>query len=79
MQYKTGDRVVIVKHRTPTMNASGGMDKYLGKPVTIDHVIGNRGVERYTIAEDCGRWIWCDSMFNHQATAAMGGDTYKRF
>ncbi len=58
-KYKIGDTVKVAKERTNLMNAMGGMDKYLGKFVTITNVGGGT----YSILEDSGGWTWHDEMF----------------
>lgn len=64
MKYKAGDRVRVVSKRTFNMNIDGGMDKYLGRVVTI---VGFHPDGDYQIAEDRGEccgcgWHWHDSM-----------------
>lgn len=55
MKYKVGDVVKIASERTENMNARGMMDKYLGKTMKITRTDG-----RYRMAEDGGKWSWCD-------------------
>lgn len=66
MKYKVGDRVRVVSKRTFNMNIDGGMDKYLGRVVTI---VGFHPDGDYQIAEDRGEycgcgWSWQDDMFD---------------
>lgn len=53
--YSIGDKVRIVENRTDTMNIGGLMDEYLGKVLTVKHVI-------YTayVMEECPRWVFSD-------------------
>lgn len=68
-KYKVGDRVRIVNHRTFHMNDAGGMDKWLGKTMTIKEQHG----DGYKMLEDeneycgCG-WFWDDNMIAGSAT-----------
>lgn len=62
-KYKVGDRVRIVNHRTFNMNDGGGMDKWLGKTMTIKTVLPFG----YFMVEDreegfFGGWYWDDDM-----------------
>ena len=62
-KYKVGDKVRIVNHRTMYMNISGGMDKWLGKTMTIKTVLPFG----YYMVEDreegfCTGWYWDDDM-----------------
>lgn len=64
-KYKVGDKVRIVDHRTENMSPFGGMDKWLGKVMTI------RGLSwsGYWMEEDYGEymgngWMWDDSMIS---------------
>nr|DAH41757.1 MAG TPA: hypothetical protein [Caudoviricetes sp.] len=62
-KYKVGDRVRIVNHRTSNMNDGGGMDKWLGKTMTIKTVLPFG----YFMVEDredgfFGGWYWDDDM-----------------
>lgn len=66
-KYKVGDKVRIVDHRTGHMNHSGGMDKWLGKVMTIRNV--DRFMRGYwmeeDLAENIGRgWAWEDDMIS---------------
>lgn len=66
-KYKVGDKVRIVGHRTGHMNPSGGMDKWLGKVMTIRSV--DRFLHGYWMEEDydenIGRgWAWEDDMIS---------------
>lgn len=62
MKYKTGDRVRIVSERTKNMNPDGGMDKYLGKVVTISDIKTTIiTVGYYTMKEDNGHWPWYEN------------------
>ena len=45
MKYKVGDRVRIVSKRTDRMNADGGMDRWLGKIMTVRNAFEK--TERY--------------------------------
>ena len=64
--YKVGDRVRIADHRTERMNSGGGMDKWLGKVMTV------RSIEihlynPYKMEEDSGEnggrgWYWGGEM-----------------
>lgn len=65
-KYKVGDKIRIVNHRTFLMNLYGGMDKWLGKTMTIREVSAD-GI--YFMEEDkhehYGKgWAWCDSMIS---------------
>lgn len=67
MKYKIGDKVRIVDHRTGHMNHSGGMDKWLGKVMTIRSV--DRFLHGYWMEEDLGEnigcgWAWEDDMIS---------------
>lgn len=58
-KYKVGDKVRIVDHRTDHMNNFGGMDKWLGKVMTIRD-LSSPG---YWMREDYGEnygygWLW---------------------
>lgn len=79
MKYKAGDKVVIVGHRTPQMSQMGGMDKYLGLTMTIDYIKSNGGMPTYKMMEDSRYWYWNDNMIDHEATAMLNRDVYKRF
>lgn len=68
MKYKVGDRVIIEQHRTEYMSGSGGMDKYLGKIMTIQ-IVRARG---YIMAEDLGKWYWEEEFIDHIATKYLG-------
>lgn len=62
-KYKVGDKVRIVNHRTYCMNIFGGMDKWLGRVMTIKAESGSG----YQMVEDKGEylgngWYWYDSM-----------------
>lgn len=66
-KYKVGDKVQIVDHRTGHMNHSGGMDKWLGKVMTIRNV--DRFMRGYWMEEDSGEnigrgWAWEDDMIS---------------
>lgn len=66
-KYKVGDKVRIVDHRTGHMNHSGGMDKWLGKVMTIRNV--DRFMRGYWMEEDLGEnigrgWAWEDDMIS---------------
>lgn len=66
-KYKVGDKVRIVGYRTVHMNHSGGMDKWLGKVMTIRSV--DRFLPGYWMEEDCGEnigcgWLWDDDMIS---------------
>ena len=66
-KYKVGDRVRIVGYRTVHMNHSGGMDKWLGKVMTIRSV--DRFLPEYWMEEDYGEnlgfgWCWGDDMIS---------------
>ena len=65
MTYKIGDKVRIVDHRTDHMNNFGGMDKWLGKVMTIRD-LSSPG---YWMREDYGEnygygWLWDDDMIS---------------
>ena len=67
MAYKVGDKVRIVGCRTVHMNHSGGMDKWLGKVMTIRSV--DRFLPGYWMEEDYGEntgcgWAWDDDMIS---------------
>lgn len=62
-KYKIGDKVRIVDYRTDRMNYFGGMDKWLGKVMTIRDVSS----PGYWMREDYGEnkgygWLWDDDM-----------------
>lgn len=62
-KYKVGDKVRIVNRRTFCMNDDGGMDKWLGKTMTIKTVLPFG----YFMVEDreegfFGGWYWDDDM-----------------
>ena len=62
-KYKVGDRVRIVNCRTFQMNDNGGMDKWLGKTMTIKALEG----DGYRMLEDRNEyfgdgWYWNDDM-----------------
>jgi hypothetical protein len=64
-KYKVGDKVRIVDHRTDNMNPFGGMDKWLGKVMTIREL----SWFGYWMEEDYGEymgngWMWDDSMIS---------------
>ena len=64
-KYKVGDKVRIVDHRTDHMNNFGGMDKWLGKVMTIRDLSS----PRYWMREDYGEnygygWLWDDDMIS---------------
>lgn len=64
--YKVGDKVRIVDHRTPRMNSTGMMDKWLGKVMTIRRVDDSK-INLYKMEEDRGEfdgygWDWGDEM-----------------
>lgn len=64
-KYKVGDKVRIVDHRTDNMNPFGGMDKWLGKVMTIRDLFASG----YRMKEDYGEyggpgWYWDDSMIS---------------
>ena len=64
-KYKVGDKVRIVDHRTDHMNNFGGMDKWLGKVMTIRD-LSSPG---YWMREDYGEnygygWLWDDDMIS---------------
>ena len=66
-KYKVGDKVRIVGYRTVHMNHSGGMDKWLGKVMTIRSV--DRFLPGYWMEEDYGEnigcgWAWEDDMIS---------------
>ena len=66
-KYKVGDKVRIVDYRTGHMNHSGGMDKWLGKVMTIRNV--DRFMRGYCMEEDSGEntghgWAWEDDMIS---------------
>lgn len=63
MKYKVGDRVRILKRRTVNFNPLGGMDKWLGRTMTIRRAESGA----YRMMEDIGDgrgdgWIWCEDM-----------------
>lgn len=73
MAYKVGDKVRIVGYRTVHMNHSGGMDKWLGKVMTIRSV--DRFLPGYWMEEDYGEnigcgWAWEDDMISGLAEPA---------
>ena len=62
-KYKVGDKVRIVNCRTFQMNDNGGMDKWLGKIMTIKALEG----DGYRMLEDRNEyfgngWYWDDDM-----------------
>lgn len=62
-KYKVGDKVRIVNHRTMYMGIPGGMDKWLGKTMTIRTILPFG----YFMVEDreenfCMGWYWDDDM-----------------
>lgn len=62
-KYKVGDRVRIVNHRTDCMDDFGGMDKWLGRVMTIKAA----SPYDYKMEEDAGEhlgegWYWDDDM-----------------
>ncbi len=62
-KYKVGDKVRIVNCRTFQMNDNGGMDKWLGKAMTIKELEDNG----YRMLEDRNEyfgngWFWDDDM-----------------
>lgn len=62
-KYKVGDKVRIVNHRTMHMSIFGGMDKWLGKTMTIRTILP----VGYHMVEDrgencCGGWYWYEDM-----------------
>lgn len=62
-KYKVGDRVRIVDHRTDCMDVFGGMDKWLGRVMTIKAA----SPYDYKMEEDAGEhlgdgWYWNDEM-----------------
>ena len=64
-KYKVWDKVRIVDHRTAHMNNFGGMDKWLGKVMTIRD-LSSPG---YWMREDYGEnygygWLWDDDMIS---------------
>lgn len=72
-KYKVGDKVRIVGYRTVHMNHSGGMDKWLGKVMTIRSV--DRFLPGYWMEEDYGEnigcgWAWEDDMISGLAEPA---------
>lgn len=69
-KYKVGDRVRIVNHRTVNMNDDGGMDKWLGKTMTIkgEHGYGYKMLEDENEYCGCG-WFWDDGMIAGLAEA----------
>lgn len=69
-KYKVGDRVRIVNHRTVNMNDDGGMDKWLGKTMTIkgEHGYGYKMLEDENEYCGCG-WFWDDDMIAGLAEA----------
>lgn len=69
MKYKAGDRVRIAGKRTDRMNADGGMDRWLGKIMTVRNAFEK--AERYKMEEDNGFWIWDDDMIAGLAEEEM--------
>lgn len=69
MKYKVGDRVRIVSKRTNRMNADGGMDRWLGKIMTVRNIVDEE--DRYEMEEDNGFWIWDDDMIAGLAEPEM--------
>ncbi len=69
MKYKAGDRVRIAGKRTDRMNADGGMDRWLGKIMTVRNAFEK--TERYKMEEDNGFWIWDDDMIAGLAEPEM--------
>ncbi|MCP5006599.1 MAG: hypothetical protein GY941_22055 [Planctomycetes bacterium] len=82
MQYKVGDKVVIVKERVRYMCNSGGMDKWLGSAMTIrakENAPYRDGCYRMEEDRDegfssCGGWSWNDTCIDHEATARLHDD-----
>lgn len=75
-KYKVGDRVRIVNHRTFNMNDNGGMDKWLGKTMTIKKLEDNV----YRMLEDRNEyfgngWYWDDEMIAGLAEPQQRNDT----
>ena len=64
--YKVGDRVRIVNYRTEEMNGDGGMDRWLGKVMTVrgikEHLSNPYKMmeDRYEFGGD--GWFWGDEM-----------------
>ena len=56
--YEVGDKVRIVKERTPSMNRKGMMDKHLDTVMTIIGEVNGC----YRMEEDGGKWLWGDDM-----------------
>ena len=69
MKYKVGDRVRIASKRTDGMSAGGGMDRWLGKTMTVRNAFEKS--ERYEMEEDNGFWIWDDNMIAGLAEPEM--------
>lgn len=74
-KYKVGDKVRIVNHRTIYMNDDGGMDKWLGKTMTIREVEGTvyRMLEDSTEYLGTG-WHWYDNMISGLAEPEKPAD-----
>lgn len=74
-KYKVGDRVRIVNCRTFQMNDNGGMDKWLGKNMTIKALEG----DGYRMLEDRNEyfgngWYWDDDMIAGLAEPQRNGN-----
>ena len=79
-KYNVGDKVRIVSERVSGMNDSGKMDKWLGKVMTINEILGNGD---YGMKEDAGEflwgeldgWSWDDGMIECKVEDAEPSDT----
>lgn len=61
MRYKVGDRVRIVSERVRGMSTGGGMDRWLGRIMTISEIVESSNYP-YRMEEDGGTWAWHDDM-----------------
>lgn len=73
MNYKVGDRVVIINQRGVTWNQDGEMDIWQGKVMTISKVrftISGK-YTGYAMVEDEGKWAWNNLDIDDEATKKL--------
>lgn len=68
---KPGDKVKIVRERVAGMNCMGGMDKWLGKVMTVkEHTIGDNIHMVEDQNEIQGGWYWSKNMIERKIPEA---------
>lgn len=75
MNYKAGDRVIIINKRGVTWNQDGEMDIWQGKVMTISKIrftVPGR-YTRYKMVEDEGKWAWNNLDIDNEATKKLEG------